>query len=93
MRRVTPCLYESSRFCTIAGQEFYRHTDTLVEVEPETLRNTLADVMTKALIDASADTLAEVKTEKLGDTSTNVKDEKLLHTQADTVTEVQAAKL
>ena len=40
-----------------------------------TLRNTLADVMTKALIDASADTLAEVETETLGDTTTNVKAE------------------
>ena len=93
MRRLTACLYESSCVCRFAGQEFYRHTDTLLEVEPETLRNTLADVMTKALLDASADTLAEVKTETLGDTSTNVKDEGLLHTLADTVTEVQAEKL
>ena len=56
-----------------SGQECYRHTDTLLQVEPGTLRNTLADVMTKALIDASADTLAEVDTETLGDKSTNVK--------------------
>ena len=42
--------------------------DTLLEVELETLRNTLADVMPKALIHALADTLAEVKTEKLSKT-------------------------
>ena len=71
-------------------------TDTLtplLEEESETLRNTLADLMTKALIDASADTLTEVQTETLGDTSTNVKAEGLLHTLADTVIEVQAKTL
>ena len=45
------------------GQEVYRDTETLLEVEPETLRNTPADVTTEALIDALADTLPEVRPE------------------------------
>ena len=45
------------------GQEVYQDTETLLEVEPETLRNTPADVTTEALIDALADTLPEVRPE------------------------------
>ena len=65
----------------------------MLEKEPETLQNTLAYVMTKALINAYADTLAEAKTETQGDTSTNVKAEGLLHTLADRVREVQVNTL
>ena len=64
--------------------------DTLLEVEPETLRNTLTDVMTEALIDALADTLAEVEAETLGDPLADVKAEALLHALAGTVAEVEA---
>ena len=69
---------------------YHALADTLLEVEPETLRNTLADVMTEALIDALADTLAEVEAETLGDTLADVKAEALLHALAGTVAEVEA---
>ena len=41
------------------GQECYRHTEKLLEKEFQTIRSTLADLMTDALFDFVADTLAE----------------------------------
>ena len=43
------------------GQECYRHTETQPEKEFQTIRSTLADLMTDALFDFVADTLAEIE--------------------------------
>ena len=76
IRRVT-------RFAQVQGKSV-RDTLTQYQVHPEKLGNTLADVMTKALIDALAETVAEVEAEKLSDTVGDVKAEALLHSLADT---------
>lgn len=61
-------VYTGSHISTSAVRKFYRHTDTLLVVDSETLENTLADVMTEALIDVRADTLTEMEAKTLGDT-------------------------
>ena len=52
-----------------AGQKCYRHTEKLLDVELKTLRNTLADKISRAPFYAVADRLAEVEPETLGDNS------------------------
>ena len=54
-------------------------------VEPKTQGNTLADVMTEALIGVLADTVAEVEAETLYETLSNMKAETLVKTLADTL--------
>jgi len=80
-------------FLQVQNQECYRHTDTLLEIEPETLGNTVANEITKALIDAPADPLAEVEIKTLGETLADLKAEAQLHALVDTVAEVEAEKL
>ena len=58
--------HTGSHVSASAGQRCYRHTDTLLDVELKTLRNTLVDKMTQALIYAVPDSLAEVEAETLG---------------------------
>ena len=60
-------VYTGLHVSTTAVQQFSRHTDTLLVVEPKTLVNTPADVMTEALIDVLADRLAELAAKTLVD--------------------------
>ena len=65
-------LYAGSHLSTSVDQECYRHTDTLLEIDPETKEIILLDVMTEALVDAVGETLLEVKAKTLGDTQADV---------------------
>ena len=61
----------------------------LLQVGPQTLGNTLADVMSVALIDALADMLAKVEAETLGNTLAELRNEALPYALANTVAEVE----
>ena len=86
-------VYTCSHVLARAVQECYRHTDTLLGVELGTLGNTVADVMSEALIDALADTLGEGEAETLGKTLADDKAEAILHAVVDTVADVEAEAL
>ena len=60
-------VYTGLHVSTNAVRQFSRHTDMLLVVEPKTLVNSPADVMTEALIDVLADRLAELAAKTLVD--------------------------
>ena len=69
---------------------------TLLEVEPETLKNTLADLMTEALINAllrQLGTLGDVEAEALIDTLSDTLSEVVAETIGNTMADVKAEAL
>ena len=65
----------------------------LTEEKSATLRNTLADVMSEALINALPNTLAEVEAKTIGRTLRDLEAEALVDTTADTLPERRVRKI